>query len=56
MSVAVKWLYKGKLEDTNKFFHEINEIYKLPHKRLVKLIGWCYDKKHGAMLVYELMS
>jgi hypothetical protein len=53
--VAVKQLNAKALEDTDKFFREINEIYRLRHERLVKLVGWCYDMKHRAMLVYELM-
>ncbi|XP_037470348.1 probable L-type lectin-domain containing receptor kinase S.5, partial [Triticum dicoccoides] len=54
--VAVKRVSTDKQEDTNRgekeFVAEVNTISKLPHRNLVKLIGWCH-KKGDLLLVYE---
>lgn len=52
--VAVKRVSKDSTQGKQEFIAEVTTIGNLHHKNLVKLIGWCYEKR-DFLLVYELM-
>lgn len=52
--VAVKRISEDSRQGKQEFITEVATIGGLHHKNLVKLIGWCYQKK-DFLLVYEYM-
>ncbi|KAG2683299.1 hypothetical protein I3760_10G025800 [Carya illinoinensis] len=52
--VAVKRVSKDSTQGKQEFIAEVTTIGNLHHKNLVKLIGWCYEKR-DFLLVYEFM-
>ncbi|XP_041026695.1 probable L-type lectin-domain containing receptor kinase S.5 [Juglans microcarpa x Juglans regia] len=52
--VAVKRVSKDSTHGKQEFIAEVATIGNLHHKNLVKLIGWCYEKR-DFLLVYEFM-
>ncbi|XWS43244.1 hypothetical protein CRYUN_Cryun16bG0086200 [Craigia yunnanensis] len=52
--VAVKRVSKKSHQGKQEFMSEVTTIGNLNHKNLVKLIGWCYEKRE-LLLVYEYM-
>ncbi|KAL0555204.1 hypothetical protein IC582_009143 [Cucumis melo] len=52
--VAVKRISKDSRQGKQEFIAEVATIGSLHHKNLVKLIGWCYEKR-DLLLVYEFM-
>jgi hypothetical protein len=53
--VAVKSLSKNSRQGKQEFIAEVTTIGSLHHKNLVRLIGWCYERRE-LLLVYEFMS
>lgn len=55
-SVAVKCLSQRSKQGEREFVAEVTIIGRLRHKNLVQLIGWCYDRWRGRLLlVYDYM-
>ncbi|XP_058748447.1 probable L-type lectin-domain containing receptor kinase S.5 [Vicia villosa] len=52
--IAVKRISKNSRQGKQEFIAEVTTIGSLRHKNLVKLIGWCYERKE-LLLVYEFM-
>ncbi|XP_023527734.1 probable L-type lectin-domain containing receptor kinase S.5 [Cucurbita pepo subsp. pepo] len=52
--VAVKRISEDSRQGKQEFITEVATIGGLHHKNLVKLIGWCYEKR-DFLLVYEYM-
>ncbi|XP_038903656.1 probable L-type lectin-domain containing receptor kinase S.5 [Benincasa hispida] len=52
--VAVKRISEDSRQGKQEFITEVAIIGGLHHKNLVKLIGWCYEKR-DFLLVYEFM-
>jgi serine/threonine protein kinase len=52
--VAVKRVSKDSRQGKQEFIAEVTTIGSLRHKNLVKLIGWCYEKRE-LLIVYEYM-
>ncbi|OMO62983.1 hypothetical protein CCACVL1_22540 [Corchorus capsularis] len=52
--VAVKRVSKKSHQGKQEFIAEVTTIGNLNHKNLVKLIGWCYERRE-LLLVYEFM-
>ncbi|XP_022158345.1 LOW QUALITY PROTEIN: uncharacterized protein LOC111024852 [Momordica charantia] len=52
--VAVKRISEDSRQGKQEFIAEVATIGGLHHKNLVKLIGWCYQKR-DLLLVYEYM-
>ncbi|KAG6541342.1 hypothetical protein Mapa_017284 [Marchantia paleacea] len=53
--VAVKLASAGSLQGQKQFRNEVTLLSRLHHRNLVRLEGYCDDKKYQA-LVYELMK
>ncbi|XWS59261.1 hypothetical protein CRYUN_Cryun08bG0106000 [Craigia yunnanensis] len=51
--VAVKRILKNTRHGKQDFVAEVTTISNLHHKKLVKLLGWCYESND--LLVYEFM-
>ncbi|KAK9907849.1 hypothetical protein M0R45_000037 [Rubus argutus] len=51
--VAVKKISKRSKQGLKEYAAEVRIISRLGHRNLVKLIGWCHEKK--LLLVYEFM-
>ncbi|KAJ4831070.1 hypothetical protein Tsubulata_040775 [Turnera subulata] len=54
MEVAVKKISKKSTQGKQEFMAEVTTIGYLHHRNLVKLIGWCYEKRE-LLLVYEYL-
>ncbi|XP_041026365.1 probable L-type lectin-domain containing receptor kinase S.5 [Juglans microcarpa x Juglans regia] len=54
LEVAVKRVSKDSSQGKQEFIAEVTTIGSLHHKNLVKLIGWCYERRE-LLLVYEFM-
>uniref|UniRef100_A0A2N9EV05 non-specific serine/threonine protein kinase n=1 Tax=Fagus sylvatica TaxID=28930 RepID=A0A2N9EV05_FAGSY len=52
--VAVKRISKDSRQGKQEFIAEVTTIGSLHHKNLVRLIGWCYERRE-LLLVYEFM-
>ncbi|KAG5012568.1 hypothetical protein AAZX31_09G101800 [Glycine max] len=52
--VAVKRVSKNSRQGKQEFVAEVTTIGSLHHRNLVKLTGWCYEKRE-LLLVYEFM-
>ncbi|XP_028789836.1 probable L-type lectin-domain containing receptor kinase S.5 [Neltuma alba] len=52
--IAVKRVSKDSRQGKQEFIAEVTTIGSLHHKNLVKLTGWCYERKE-LLLVYEFM-
>ncbi|CAL9234611.1 unnamed protein product [Arabidopsis halleri] len=52
--IAVKRVSEKSRQGKQEFISEIKTIGNLNHKNLVKLLGWCYERKEF-LLVYEYM-
>jgi len=52
--VAVKRVSKDSSQGKQEFIAEVTTIGSLRHRNLVKLIGWCYEKRE-LLIVYEYM-
>lgn len=52
--VAVKRISKDSRQGKQEFIAEVATIGSLHHKNLVKLTGWCYEKR-DLLLIYEHM-
>ncbi|KAL4600950.1 hypothetical protein ACB092_11G236800 [Castanea dentata] len=52
--VAVKRVSKDSSQGKQEFIEEVTTIGSLHHKNLVRLIGWCYERRE-LLLVYEFM-
>ncbi|CAI8602228.1 unnamed protein product [Vicia faba] len=52
--IAVKRISKNSCQGKQEFIAEVTTIGSLHHKNLVKLIGWCYERKE-LLLVYEFI-
>ncbi|KAK8554147.1 hypothetical protein V6N13_073061 [Hibiscus sabdariffa] len=52
--VAVKRVSKKSHQGKQEFIAEVTTIGNLNHRNLVKLIGWCYEKRE-LLLVYDYM-
>ncbi|TYH33397.1 hypothetical protein ES332_D13G056200v1 [Gossypium tomentosum] len=53
--VAVKRISKASKQGIKEYASEVKIISRLRHKNLVKLIGWCHEKRE-LLLVYEFMA
>ncbi|MFQ6657660.1 hypothetical protein Gotur_027243 [Gossypium turneri] len=53
--VAVKRISKASKQGIKEYASEVKIISRLRHKNLVKLIGWCHEKRK-LLLVYEFMA
>uniref|UniRef100_A0A7N2M4I5 non-specific serine/threonine protein kinase n=1 Tax=Quercus lobata TaxID=97700 RepID=A0A7N2M4I5_QUELO len=51
---AVKRISKNSSQGKQEFIAEVTTIGSLHHKNLVRLIGWCYERRE-LLLVYEFM-
>ncbi|KAL8541738.1 hypothetical protein ACS0TY_002845 [Phlomoides rotata] len=51
---AVKRVSKNSKQGPKEYASEVNIISQLRHKNLVKLIGWCHEKRE-LLLVYEFL-
>ncbi|KAL6499658.1 hypothetical protein OROGR_027568 [Orobanche gracilis] len=54
MEVAVKRVSENSRQGKQEFIAEVTTIGSLHHRNLVKLIGWCYERRE-LLLVYEFM-
>ncbi|XP_065870397.1 receptor-like kinase LIP2 isoform X3 [Euphorbia lathyris] len=54
-SVAVKRVSRDSKQGIKEYAYEVKIISQLRHRNVVKLIGWCHEKKE-LLLVYEFMS
>ncbi|KAK8504402.1 hypothetical protein V6N13_126086 [Hibiscus sabdariffa] len=52
--IAIKRVSKKSNQGKQEFIAEVTTIGNLNHKNLVKLIGWCYERRE-LLLVYEYM-
>jgi len=52
--VAVKRVSRGSKQGIKEYAAEVKIISRLRHRNLVKLIGWCHERKE-LLLVYEFM-
>ncbi|CAN8237118.1 unnamed protein product [Cochlearia groenlandica] len=52
--IAVKRVSEKSRQGKQEFISEIRTIGNLNHRNLVKLLGWCYERKEF-LLVYEYM-
>lgn len=52
--VAIKRVSKDSSQGEQEFIAEVTTISQLRHKNLVKLIGWCCERRE-LLLVYELL-
>ncbi|XVF75919.1 hypothetical protein PTKIN_Ptkin13bG0225500 [Pterospermum kingtungense] len=52
--IAVKRVSKKSVQGKQEFIAEVTTIGNLNHRHLVKLIGWCYERRE-LLLVYEYM-
>ncbi|KAM3686075.1 hypothetical protein ACJW31_11G169800 [Castanea mollissima] len=52
--VAVKRVSKDSSQGKQEFVAEVTTIGSLHHRNLVRLIGWCYERRE-LLLVYEFM-
>ncbi|XP_010452614.1 PREDICTED: probable L-type lectin-domain containing receptor kinase S.5 [Camelina sativa] len=52
--IAVKRVSEKSHQGKQEFISEITTIGNLNHRNLVKLLGWCYERKEY-LLVYEFM-
>ncbi|KDP24634.1 hypothetical protein JCGZ_25550 [Jatropha curcas] len=52
--IAVKKVSKKSTQGKTEFIAEVTTIGNLRHKNLVKLIGWCYERREY-LLVYEYL-
>lgn len=52
--VAVKRISKNSRQGIPEFLAEVTTIGRLHNRNLVKLIGWCYERRE-LLLVYEFM-
>ncbi|KAG8473498.1 hypothetical protein CXB51_035687 [Gossypium anomalum] len=53
--VAVKGISKASKQGIKEYASDVKIISRLRHKNLVKLIGWCHEKRE-LLLVYEFMA
>ncbi|XP_050226693.1 probable L-type lectin-domain containing receptor kinase S.5 [Mercurialis annua] len=54
IEVAVKKISKKSTQGKTEFIAEVTTIGNLHHRNLVKLIGWCYERREF-LLVYEYL-
>ncbi|KAL1196900.1 putative L-type lectin-domain containing receptor kinase S.5 [Cardamine amara subsp. amara] len=54
IDIAVKRVSEKSRQGKQEFISEITTIGNLNHRNLVKLLGWCYERKEF-LLVYEYM-
>ncbi|KAF8032052.1 hypothetical protein BT93_D1072 [Corymbia citriodora subsp. variegata] len=54
-SVAVKKVTPDSGQGVKEYAAEVKTIGQLRHRNLVRLLGWCHDKKE-LLLIYEFMS
>ncbi|PIA51933.1 hypothetical protein AQUCO_01000063v1 [Aquilegia coerulea] len=54
VDVAVKRVSKDSKQGKKEFVSEVRTISQLGHRNLVKLIGWCHEKREF-LLIYEFM-
>ncbi|XP_044488401.1 L-type lectin-domain containing receptor kinase IX.1-like [Mangifera indica] len=52
--IAVKKVSKESKQGIREYASEVKIISRLRHRNLVKLLGWCHEKKN-LLLVYEFM-
>ncbi|KAF5206190.1 L-type lectin-domain containing receptor kinase IX.1 [Thalictrum thalictroides] len=55
VDVAVKRVSKDSEQGKKEFVSEVRTISQLGHRNLVKLIGWCHEKREF-LLIYEFMQ
>ncbi|XVF59130.1 hypothetical protein PTKIN_Ptkin07bG0250700 [Pterospermum kingtungense] len=55
MDIAVKKILKDSKQGEKEYITEVKVISRLRHRNLVQLLGWCHDRSHQFLLVYELM-
>ncbi|KDP47045.1 hypothetical protein JCGZ_10772 [Jatropha curcas] len=54
IEVAVKKFSRDNIKGKDDFLAELTIIHRLRHKNLVRLVGWCYEKRK-LLLVYDFM-
>ncbi|XVE83031.1 hypothetical protein DITRI_Ditri16bG0054100 [Diplodiscus trichospermus] len=54
IAIAVKRISRGSKQGKKEYATEVKVISQLRHRNLVKLIGWCHDRRDFS-LVYEFM-
>ncbi|ONH92594.1 hypothetical protein PRUPE_8G183000 [Prunus persica] len=52
--IAVKKFSRDNIKGKDDFLAELTIIHRLRHKHLVRLVGWCYEKRK-LLLVYDFM-
>ncbi|KAK3165625.1 hypothetical protein QOZ80_1AG0035700 [Eleusine coracana subsp. coracana] len=53
--VAIKRVSRGSTQGRKEYAAEVRIISQLRHRHLVRLVGWCHDRRGDFLLVYEHM-
>ncbi|KAK3162117.1 hypothetical protein QOZ80_1BG0085720 [Eleusine coracana subsp. coracana] len=55
LQVAIKRVSRGSTQGRKEYAAEVRIISQLRHRHLVRLVGWCHDRRGDFLLVYEHM-